>query len=60
MTITATDTLNSTYYVTKLTARRAYLSTATNGGSGFEYADGSSAGWTLGAATTGFVSIASA
>ena len=59
MTITATDTLNSTYYVTKLTARRAYLSTATNGGSGFEYADGTSAGWTLDAATTGFVSIAS-
>lgn len=56
MNILATDTLGSTYYVTKLTARRATLSTATNNG-GFEYASGDVAGWTLGAATTGTVSI---
>lgn len=56
MNILATDTLGSTYYVTKLTARRATLSTATNNG-GFEYASGNVAGWTLGAATTGTVSI---
>lgn len=60
MNLLATDTLGSTYFVTKLTARRAHLSTATNGGSGFEYADGSVAGWSLDAATTGFVSVASA
>ena len=58
MNLLATDTLGSTYYVTKLTARRATLSTATNVG-GFEYTSGAVSGWTLGAATTGTVSIAS-
>ena len=57
MNIIATDVLGSTYYVTKLTARRATLSTATDNG-GFEYASGSVAGWSLNAATTGTVSIA--
>jgi hypothetical protein len=57
MTIAATDSLGSTYYVTKLTARRAILTTATNGGSGFEYTSGAVAGWTLGSATTGTVSV---
>lgn len=58
MNLLATDTLGSTYYVTKLTAKRAVLTTATDNG-GFEFADGSAAGWTLGSATTGTVSIAS-
>jgi hypothetical protein len=58
MNLIATDTLGSTYYVTKLTARKAVLSTATDNG-GFEFAEGSSAGWTLGSASTGTVSIAS-
>jgi len=58
MNIIATDTLGSTYYVTKLTARRATLTTATDNG-GFEYASGAVAGWTLDAATTGKVSISS-
>lgn len=57
MNILATDVLGSTYYVTKLTARRATLSTATDNG-GFEYASGAVAGWSLNAATTGTVSIA--
>jgi hypothetical protein len=58
MNILATDVNGSTYYVTKLTARRAVLSTATDNG-GFEYADGAVSGWSLAAATTGTVSIAS-
>lgn len=58
MNIIATDVNASTYYVTKLTARRATLTTATNVG-GFEYTSGSIAGWTLGTATTGTVSISS-
>lgn len=57
MNIIATDVLGSTYYVTKLTARRATLTTATDNG-GFEYASGAVAGWSLDAATTGTVSIA--
>jgi len=57
MNIIATDVNGSTYYVTKLTARRATLSTATDNG-GFEYASGAVAGWSLNAATTGTVSIA--
>jgi hypothetical protein len=57
MNIIATDVNGSTYYVTKLTARRAYVTTATDNG-GFEYADGTSAGWSLAAATTGTLSLA--
>lgn len=56
--IVATDSLGSTYYVTKLTSRRARLAQLTDGGSGFEFETGAVAGWTLGAATTGVVSIA--
>jgi len=48
----------STYYVTKLTGRRAVLTQATDGGSGFEYATGAVAGWTIGAASAGVVSLA--
>jgi hypothetical protein len=58
MTIGATDVNGSTYYVKKLTANRAVLVQDTVSGS-FEYVDNSAAGWTLGAATTGTVSIAS-
>lgn len=57
MNLLATDVNGSTYYVTKLTARRATLTTATNNG-GFEYATGAVAGWSLDAATTGTVSLA--
>lgn len=58
MNLVATDVLGSTYYVTKLTARRARLTQAVDGGSGFEFLSGSVAGWTLGSATTGTVSLA--
>lgn len=57
MNITATDSLNSTYFVTKLTARRARLTRDTDGGSGFEYATGEVTGWSLDTATTGTVQI---
>lgn len=57
MNIIATDVNGSTYYVNKLTARRAYINTATDNG-GFEYVDGTSAGWSLNAATTGTLSLA--
>ena len=60
MNLIATDSLNSTYYVTKLTSRRARLSQASDGGSGFEYATGDVAGWSLDSATTGIVSLANA
>lgn len=58
MTIAATDVNGSTYYVRKLTANRAVLVQNTVNGS-FEYDSNSAAGWTLGAATTGTVTIAS-
>ena len=60
MNITATDTLGSTYWVTKLTARRCRLVQRSNGGSGYAFADNSAAGWTLGSPSTGVVSIGSA
>ena len=60
MTIIATDTLGSTYYVTKLTARRAVLTRQTDGGSGYEFATGAVSGWSINAASTGVVSIANA
>ena len=58
MNLLATDSLNSTYFVTKLTARRALLTQYNDGGSGFEYADGSAANWDIVAAVLGTVSIA--
>lgn len=57
MNLIATDVNGSTYYVTKLTARRAYLSTATMSTS-FEYEEGTAARWSLAAASTGTVSLA--
>lgn len=58
MFIVATDKNGSTYYVKKLTARRATLVRKTMSGS-YEYATNQAAGWTLGTASTGTVSIAS-
>jgi hypothetical protein len=57
MNIVATDVNGSTYYVRKLTARRAVLVQDTVSGS-FAFANNSAAGWTLGAASAGVVSIA--
>jgi hypothetical protein len=57
MNILATDVNGSTYYVRKLTARRAVLVQDTVSGS-FAFANNSAAGWTLGAASAGVVSIA--
>lgn len=58
MNLIATDSLGSTYYVTKLTGRRATLTRQTDGGSGFEYATGEVTRWGIAAAVTGTVSIA--
>lgn len=58
MTLIATDANGSTYYVKKLTAFRAVLIQNTMGSS-YEFADNAAAGWTLGAASTGIVSLAS-
>lgn len=58
MSVIATDVNGSTYFVKKLTARRAVLVRKTVNGS-FEYANNQAAGWTLGSASTGTVSIAS-
>lgn len=57
MNLIATDSLNSTYFVTKLTSHRANLTQYTDGGSGFEYGVTDVAGWTINSATTGTVSI---
>jgi hypothetical protein len=57
MNLVATDSNGSTYYVRKLTAHKAVLVQSTQTGS-FEYSDNSVAGWTLGSASTGVVSIA--
>jgi hypothetical protein len=56
MNIEATDANGSKYYVRKLTARRAVLVQTTASGS-FAFTDGSAAGWTLGSASSGVVSI---
>jgi hypothetical protein len=60
MTIIATDSLGSTYYVTKLTARRATLTQASDGGDGYEFDTGEVAGWNITGAVAGYVSIANA
>jgi hypothetical protein len=51
--ITATDYNGSTYYVTKLTARKALLTQKTVSGS-FQFASGKQVPWTLGSAVTGY------
>ena len=57
MNIIATDVNGSTYYVSKLTSRRAVLVQKTSAGSGFAFANGHAAGWTMNAASAGRVSI---
>ena len=57
MNIVATDTNGSTYYVTKLTARRAVITRSTASGS-FVYASNSSVGWNISTPATGIVTIA--
>jgi hypothetical protein len=59
MCLIATDTEGCTYFVTKLTARRAYLTQRSSAGAGYQFADGSSAGWNITGAVTGRVSLAS-
>jgi voltage-gated potassium channel Kch len=59
MCLIATDTQGCTYFVTKLTARRAYLTQRTSAGTGYQFADGTSAGWNISGAVTGRVSLAS-
>ena len=58
MTIIATDVNGSTYFVEKLTARRAVLIKYINAAGGFEYGQRATPKWSLSAATTGTVSIA--
>ena len=58
MCLIATDTQGCTYFVTKLTARRAYLTQRTSAGTGYQFADGTSAGWNITGAVTGRVTIA--
>jgi hypothetical protein len=58
MSLIATDTEGCTYWVTKLTAHRAYLVQRTSAGAGYRFADGSSAGWSISSASSGIVSLA--
>jgi hypothetical protein len=58
MNLLATDVLGSTYYVTKLTSRKALLVQNVDSGGGWSFVSNSQAGWTLGAASAGFVSVA--
>lgn len=59
MTIAATDSLGSTYYVKKLEENLATLVQNSDGGSGFEFATGARAKWSLAAAVAGTVQVAS-
>lgn len=59
MTVTATDSLGSTYYVTKLTKNLATLTQLNDGGSGFEFETAARAKWALDAAVTGTVQVTS-
>ncbi len=56
MNILATDANGSTYWVKKLTARRAVVVQSTASGS-FAFDNNESVGWTLGSASAGVVSI---
>lgn len=57
MHIIATDVQGSTYFVTKLTAKRVILTQKTAAGTGFQFVSGRAAKWTLNGASTGIVSI---
>ena len=59
MYIVATDQYGSTYWVTKLTARRAILTQRTMNGQ-YEFANTARAGWTLNSASTGVVTLSNA
>ena len=59
MAVVATDANGSTYWVMKLTAHKALLTRRTMSGS-YLFATDTQAGWTLGAAATGVVSVANA
>lgn len=59
MNIIATDANGSTYWVTKLTARRAILTRRSMSGS-YEFETNARAGWTFGSASTGVVSLGNA
>lgn len=56
MDLYATDAAGNTYYVTKLTERRAYL-TRKSGGSNYVYANGQSAPWSFADAAGTYVKI---
>jgi hypothetical protein len=58
MNLIATDTNGSTYWVTKLTARRCILTRRTMS-TAYLFATNGSAGWTIASASTGVVSIGS-
>jgi hypothetical protein len=58
MNLIATDVGGNTYFVTKLTARRAVLTRYLNNEADWEYADGAVSGWNITTPTTGVVSIA--
>jgi hypothetical protein len=60
MYITATDTTGSTYYVTKLTARKAILTRKTSAGAGWLFATGAVTGWTMGSPTATAVQVENA
>ena len=57
MNLVATDENGSTYYVTKLTARRAVITQSTASGS-FLFNTNQSVGWNITSPTTGIVTIA--
>ena len=58
MNLIATDTNGSTYWVTKLTARRCILTQRTMS-TAYLFATNGAAGWTIASASTGVVSIGS-
>jgi hypothetical protein len=57
MFMTAVDVTGASYFVDKLTARRARLYRYLDNGGTFEVADGGVSGWSLDAATTGTVQV---
>ena len=58
MNLVATDVNGSTYHVTKLTSRKALLTRIAGSSFAYAFLSGSQAGWTTGAASAGFVSVA--
>jgi hypothetical protein len=59
MFMTAVDVTGASYFVDKLTARRARLYRYLDNGGTFEVANGGVSGWSLDAATTGTVQVVS-